>query len=65
MDWLLSREACITFAVIGALLSTAASILQVRKVLSARNAQLMSYAGYGAMGASMLVFIIAGFRSPV
>ena len=65
MGWLLSREACIAFAVVGALLSTAASILQVRKALSARNARLMNYAGYAAMGASMLVFIIAGFRSPV
>lgn len=62
MDWLLSREACITFAVIGATLSTAASILQVKQVLSAKNAQLMNYAGYGAMGFSMLVFIVAGFR---
>ena len=64
MDWLLSREACITFAVIGALLSTGASILQTKKVLHARGAKLMNYAGYSAMGVSMLVFIVAGFRSP-
>jgi hypothetical protein len=65
VDWLLTREACITFAVAGAVLSTAASILQAKKVLSARNAQLVNYAGYGAMGVSILVFIVAGFRSPV
>lgn len=65
MDWLLSREACITFAILGAALSTGASILQVKKALGEKNARLMNYAGYGAMGASMLIFIIAGFRSPV
>ena len=61
MDWLLTREAVIAFAVLGAVLSTGASILQVRKILAERNAQLMSYAGYGAMGISMLLFIIAGY----
>lgn len=65
MDWLLTREACITFAVIGAVLSTAASVLQVRKTLGEKGAGLMNYAGYGAMGASVLIFIVAGFRSPV
>ena len=52
------------FAVVGAVLSTAASFLQVRKVLSARSAKLVNYAGYGAMGASMLVFVVAGLRGP-
>jgi len=65
LEWLLTREACITFAVIGAALSTAASVLQVKKALGERNASYMNYAGYGAMGVSMLIFIIAGFRSPV
>ena len=64
MEWLLSREACITFAVIGALLSTTASVLQARKIVGARGVRLMNYAGYAAMGASMLVFIVAGFRAP-
>ena len=64
MGWLLSREACVTFAVVGAVLSTSASILQARRMLSARNAQWMNYAGYGAMGVSMLAFIVAGFMSP-
>ena len=65
MDWLLTREACIAFAVVGALLSTGASVLQVKNALGEKRARLMNYAGYGAMGASMLIFIIAGFRSPV
>ena len=64
MDWLLTREACITFAVVGAVLSTGASVLQVKKVLGEKNALYMNYAGYGAMGVSMLIFIVAGFRSP-
>jgi hypothetical protein len=65
VDWLLARETVITIAVAGAALSTGASILQVRKVLSEQGARLMNYAGYGAMGVSMLLFIAAGFRSPV
>jgi len=65
VDWLLTREVVVTIAVIGAVLSTGASILQVRKILSEQGARLMNYAGYGAMGVSMLLFIAAGFRSPV
>ena len=65
MDWLLTRETVVTLAVIGAVLSTGASMLQVRKMLSERGARLMNYAGYGAMGISMLLFIAAGYRSPV
>ena len=65
MDWLLTRETVVTLAVIGAVLSTGASMLQVRKILSERGARLMNYAGYGAMGISMLLFIAAGYRSPV
>jgi len=64
LDWLLTREACITFALAGAVLSSAASVLRIRQAVSAKSAKLMNYAGYAAMGASMLVFIIAGFRSP-
>ena len=65
MDWLLTRETVVTLAVVGAVLSTGASFLQVRKILSERGARLMNYAGYGAMGVSMLLFIAAGFRSSV
>jgi hypothetical protein len=65
VDWILTRETVVALAIIGAVLSTGASMLQVRKILSERSARLMNYAGYGAMGISMLLFIAAGFRSPV
>ena len=64
MDWLLTREVVISLAVLGAIFSTAASILQVRGYVSARTAQALNYAGYGAMGVSMLLFIIVGYRGP-
>jgi len=60
VDWLLTRETVVTLAVIGAVLSTGASMLQVRKILSERSARLMNYAGYGAMALSMLLFAVAG-----
>jgi hypothetical protein len=62
MEWLATRENVIALALLGAVLSTAASLLQVRKIVSEKNAMLMHYAGYGAMGLSMLLFIVAGFR---
>ena len=60
LELLLSRPAVVAFAVLGALLSTAASTLQVKGMLSERNARYMNYAGYGAMGVSMLLFALAG-----
>ena len=60
LEVLLSRPTVVAFAVLGAVLSTAASMLQVRGVLSERNARLMNYAGYGAMTVSMLLFAFAG-----
>ena len=60
LDPLLTRPVVVALAVLGALLSTAASILQVRRLISERTARLVNYAGYGAMGASMLLFILAG-----
>ena len=60
LDPLLTRPVVVVLAVLGALLSTAASILQVRRLISERTARLINYAGYGAMGVSMLLFILAG-----
>jgi hypothetical protein len=60
MDFLLARPVVIGLAILGAVLSTAASMLQSRGMLSEKNAKLMNYAGYGAMGASMLLFVLAG-----
>lgn len=61
IDSLLTREAMIALAVLGAVVSTAASALRPR--LGEHRARQIDYAGYGCMAASMLVFIINGFRS--
>ena len=60
LEVLLTRPAVVAFAVLGAVLSTAASVLQVKGILGERNARLMNWAGYGAMGVSMLLFALAG-----
>ena len=63
MYWLLTREAVITLAVLGAFASVIASILQTNGRISAERARLLNYAGYGFMAASMLLFIVIGFRA--
>ena len=60
MELLLTKPVVVTLAVIGAALATAASMLQRRGVLDERKARILNYAGYGAMGASMLLFVFAG-----
>ncbi len=64
MDWLLTREAVVTLAVLGAAASTGASILQVRNRLSASRASQLNWLGYACMGVSMALFILVGFRGP-
>ncbi len=61
VDSLLTREAMIALAVLGAIASMAAS--QARIALGEHRARQLDYAGYGCMAASMLIFIINGFRS--
>jgi predicted membrane channel-forming protein YqfA (hemolysin III family) len=63
VDWLVTRETVITLAVLGAVASTAASALQVRNRISAARARQLNVVGYVLMGISMLLFIIAGYRS--
>lgn len=60
MEALLDRRVVIALAVAGAVLSTIASILQMRGALGARGARNLNYAGYAFMGASMLLFVVAG-----
>ena len=60
MEVLLERPVVIGLAVLGAVLSTAASFLQKKGVLDERGATLMNYAGYGVMGVSMFLFVLAG-----
>ena len=62
MGWLLTRGAVITLAVLGAIASTAASMLQVRGLISAERARQLNLAGYVLMGISMALFVVIGFR---
>ena len=65
LDWLVSRETVITLAVLGAIFSTAASVLQVRGTIGAARARQLNLAGYLFMGVSMLLFIVVGYRGGV
>jgi hypothetical protein len=60
MEALLNREVVIGLAVAGAVFSTAASLLQARGKLGESGARNLNYAGYAFMGASMLLFALAG-----
>ena len=64
MELLLTREAVISLAVLGAMFSTASSVLQVRGKISALRARQLNLAGYVCMGISMLLFIVVGYRGP-
>ena len=60
MEALVDRRVVIGLAIAGAVLSTAASMLQVRGKLGERGARNLNYAGYAFMGASMVLFVLAG-----
>ena len=50
----------VALAVLGAILCSLASYLQTRGRVSEKTGRTLNYAGYGAMGASMLLFVMAG-----
>jgi hypothetical protein len=60
MELVLSKPVVVTLALLGAVLSSAASFLQARGYVSAKAGKALNWAGYGAMGASMLLFVLAG-----
>jgi uncharacterized protein with PQ loop repeat len=60
MELLLTKPVVVALAIIGALLSTAASFLQTRNYVREKTGKAINYAGYGVMGASMLLFALAG-----
>jgi len=62
MEWLLSRPAVVTLAVLGAILAIIASALRARGKLNDAQARRLNVAGYVAMGVSMLLFAVAGLR---
>lgn len=60
MEFLLTRPVVVTLAILGALLATGASFLQVRGYVSPKAGRILNWTGYGFMGASMLLFALAG-----
>jgi hypothetical protein len=65
MEALLDRRVVIALAVAGGVLSALASVLRVRGTIGERAARNLGYAGYAFMGASMLLFVLAGLtRAP-
>ena len=54
------KAAVVALAILGALLASAASFLQMRGYVSAAISRGLNWAGYGVMGASMLLFVLAG-----
>jgi hypothetical protein len=63
MDWVLTRETVIMLAMLGAIASVAASILQSSGRIDAGRTKQLNTAGYGFMAASMLLFVVVGFRT--
>lgn len=62
-DWIVSRNVVILLAVIGALVSIAATVLRVRGRHSEAQVKTVNRIGYGFMWASIALFIYAGFSS--
>ena len=60
MEVLLSKPVVVTLAVLGAVLCSLASFLQTRGRVSEKTGRALNWAGYGLMGASMLLFVLAG-----
>jgi hypothetical protein len=60
MELLLTKPVVVSLAVLGAILSSLASYLQTRGRVTEKTGRALNYAGYGVMGASMLLFVLAG-----
>lgn len=63
MELLTTRPVVIALAIIGAIVSTLGTVLETRGKIDSQRARKLNQAGYVAMGVSMLLFIIAGFRA--
>ena len=62
MESLLSKPAVVGLAVLGALIAVAASVLGATGTLNQAQARRLNRVGYIVMGASMLLFALAGLR---
>ena len=63
-SWLLSRDLIVALAITGGVLSIASSVLAARRAVPAAVATWCNRSAYAFMGASMLLFIAAGFSRP-
>jgi len=62
MELLLYRPTVVRLAVLGALLAVAASLLRAAGKLNEVQAKRLNVVAYVVMGASMLLFALAGLR---
>jgi hypothetical protein len=62
MEIVLTRPVIIGLAIAGALLATAASVLQAKGKVGPERARQLNLAGYVLMGLSMTFFILVGLR---
>jgi hypothetical protein len=62
IDLLADRRVVIALAVVGGVLAILSSTLALRGRQHEANARRLSYAGYAFMGASMVLFLVAGLR---
>jgi hypothetical protein len=60
MEFLLTKPVVVALAILGAVLSSSASFLQMRGYVGEKAGKALNWAGYGVMGASMLFFVLAG-----
>ena len=60
MEVLLTRPVVVGLAIAGAVLCSLASYLEVRGKVTPKAGKILNWSGYGAMGASMLLFVLAG-----
>jgi hypothetical protein len=63
MELLLTKPVVVTLAILGAVLSSLASFLQMHGYVSEKTARALNWAGYGVMGVSVLLFVLAGLWS--
>ena len=62
METLLTKPAVVSLAVLGALIAVAASVLRATGKLNQAQARRLNVVSYVVMGASMLLFALAGLR---
>jgi len=63
VEWILTNKAIVSLAVLGAVLSVSASVLQLRGSIGTLGAKWINGAGYALMALSMALFVISGYQA--